>query len=161
MLKHEILPFSTGIFALCPEKQSYHFQEGKGLQRRGNRNCPHGCPPSRGKQAGAENKCCVKKESQTSPEAPGWRGWAFPGSSRTLRHAVREQRVVLKHTHTFPSPLPASYTHSHTHACTHTSFLSSWCNRKNMDFGIKNMEVQALVLPLTCYMNSGKLILPL
>jgi hypothetical protein len=28
LLRHELLPSSLGIFALCPKKQSYHIQEG-------------------------------------------------------------------------------------------------------------------------------------
>lgn len=34
LLRHEILPFSLGIFAPCPKKQSYHIQEGWGSNGR-------------------------------------------------------------------------------------------------------------------------------
>lgn len=88
LLKHEILPFSTGIFSLCPEKQSYRIQEGKGCKGRETGTVPTDVLPG-GRQPGAGNKCCVKGKPDYI-RGSRLKGWLVPAAGRTLSHKVQE-----------------------------------------------------------------------
>ena len=61
LLKHEILPFSTGIFSLCPEKQSYRIQEGKGCKGRETGTVPTDVLPRGEAARGWEQTLCERK----------------------------------------------------------------------------------------------------
>lgn len=89
----------------CPGKQSYHVQEGKGLQGQGNRNCPHGYPPPHtlapGETARGWEQMPCEKQSQTSSEAS-------PSNTQQDPRPQSGNSMLFLNTHNFPPTLSSN-----------------------------------------------------
>lgn len=98
LLRHEILPFSLGIFALCPKKQSYHIQEGWASNGRETGTVPTDVLPRGDSQGPGTNTMWKGK--------PGWEASPSQHSLRPSAMEFRNRTLFLIHELFLPYPHP-------------------------------------------------------